>query len=101
MKSRLRIHVSILAVVAIFSWAWLVTVVLPKATQLVRGRGEDLPLPTQTLITVSDLLANHWPLMLVSTLSVILLLRLSANSEPGRYVWARFKLAICTRRKVV
>ena len=88
------IYPAIMVIIGIIVVAVLMVVVGPKVTQLLRGRGEELPLPTQILITVSDLFANHWLLMLMGALLVTVLFQLFVNSDRGGLLWDRFKLVV-------
>lgn len=88
------IYPAIMVIIGIIVVAVLMVVVVPKVTQLLRGRGEELPLPTQILITVSDLFAHHWLLLLMGALVVTVLFQLFINSERGGLLWDRFKLVV-------
>ncbi|OIO55386.1 MAG: type II secretion system protein GspF [Alphaproteobacteria bacterium CG_4_10_14_0_2_um_filter_63_37] len=44
----------------------LVAVVVPKITKVFVDMGQTLPLPTRILMGISDLLAQHWGLMLLA-----------------------------------
>jgi type II secretory pathway component PulF len=72
----------------------LMSVVVPKVTKLLRGRGEELPLPTQILITVSDAVVNYWLFMLLGALAIVVLFQLFVNSDRGGLLWDRFKLRV-------
>lgn len=88
------IYPAIMVIIGIIVVAVLMVVVVPKVTQLLRGRGEELPLPTQILITVSDLFAHHWLLLLMGALVVTVLFQLFINSERGGLLWDRFRLVV-------
>lgn len=88
------IYPMIMVVIGIIVVAVLMVVVVPKVTQLLRGRGQELPLPTQVLITISDAFANYWLLMLMGALVFVVLFQLFINSDRGGLLWDRFKLAV-------
>ena len=88
------IYPSIMVIVGVVVVAILMTFVVPRVTQLIRGRGQDLPLPTQILINCSEFLVNYWLLVLVGLLLATIGFQLFINSEGGRLVWDRFKLRV-------
>jgi len=88
------IYPMIMVVIGIIVVAVLMIVVVPKVTQLLRGRGEELPLPTQILINVSDAVANYWLFMLMGVLVMVVLFQLFVNSPRGGLLWDRFKLRV-------
>jgi general secretion pathway protein F len=100
-QSRLRnkvgaamIYPMIMVIIGVIVVVVLMSVVVPKVTQLLRGRGEELPLPTQILITVSDAVVNYWLFMLLGALAVVVVFQLFVNSDRGGLLWDRFKLRI-------
>ncbi|MFK7739676.1 MAG: type II secretion system F family protein [Planctomycetota bacterium] len=86
------IYPMIMVIVGIIVVAVLMTVVVPRVTQLIKGRGQDLPLPTEILITISDFLVDYWLLVLVGLLLLIIAFQTFVNSDKGRLLWDRFKL---------
>jgi general secretion pathway protein F len=88
------IYPAIMVVVGVVVVAVLMTAVVPKVTQLLRAKGQQLPLPTEILITISTFLQNNWFLVLVGLLVVTILFQLFINSERGRFVWDSFKLRV-------
>ena len=88
------IYPMIMIIIGIVVVAVLMVVVVPKVTQLLRGRGEELPLPTQVLIFISDAVKDYWLLMLIGALVVVVLFQLFVNSDKGGLLWDRFKLRV-------
>jgi general secretion pathway protein F len=88
------IYPSVMVVVGVIVVVVLMTFVVPKVTQLIQGRGQDLPLPTEILITTSNFLVNYWLLVLVGLLLLTIVFQLFINSEKGRLQWDRFKLRV-------
>ncbi|MHC5066028.1 MAG: type II secretion system inner membrane protein GspF [Planctomycetota bacterium] len=88
------IYPAIMIVVGIIVVTILMIAVVPKVTQLLRSRGQELPLPTQILITISDFLSNYWFLLLVGILLVTILFQLFVNSKQGRKIWDGLKLSV-------
>ena len=88
------IYPTVMIVVGIVVVAALITFVVPQVTQLLRSRGETLPLPTQILIGLSDFLVDYWFLMIVGLLLLTILFQLFVNSERGRLMWDKFVLSL-------
>jgi len=88
------VYPSIMIVVGIVVVAILMTAVVPKVTQLLRAKNQQLPLPTEILITVSTFLQENWFLILVGLLLLTILFQLFVNSEKGRLAWDTLKLNV-------
>ena len=56
---------SFMLVVGIGVVAFLLAFVIPKITQIFVGMNRALPLPTQLLIAMSDMLRGYWPVLLL------------------------------------
>ena len=67
---------------------------MPKVTQLIRGRGQELPLPTQILVACSDFLVNYWLLVMVGALCLAIAFQMFINSDKGRLAFDTFKLKL-------
>ncbi|MFO1052125.1 MAG: type II secretion system inner membrane protein GspF [Planctomycetota bacterium] len=88
------IYPMIMVIVGVIVVAILMTAVVPKVTLLLKQRNEDLPLPTEILITVSHFLQNNWFLILVGLLMLTILFQLFVNSPKGRLAFDRLKLRL-------
>jgi general secretion pathway protein F len=88
------IYPMIMAGVGVIVVAILMTFVVPRVTQLIKGRGQELPTPTYILITVSDFLVNYWLLVLVGLLGLVIMFQVFINSEKGRLAFDSFKLKL-------
>ncbi|MBL8726245.1 MAG: type II secretion system F family protein [Planctomycetes bacterium] len=88
------IYPMIMVGVGVIVVAVLMTVVVPKVTQLIKGRGQELPLPTYILIKSSDFLVNYWLLVMVGALLAVIAFQVFVNSERGGLTWDRFKLRL-------
>jgi len=88
------IYPSVMVIVGVIVVAVLMTLVVPGVTQLIKGRGQDLPLPTEILIAASDFLVNYWLLVLVGLLLATIGFQVFINSENGGLAWDRFKLRV-------
>lgn len=88
------IYPMIMAGVGVIVVAILMTFVVPRVTQLIKGRGQELPTPTYILITLSDFLVNYWLLVLVGLLGLVIAFQVFVNSEKGRLAFDSFKLKL-------
>src|SRR5690606_19588220 len=84
----------IMMVVGVIVVAVLMVFVVPRVTQRIKGRGQELPLPTAILITVSDFLVNYWLLVLVGALVATIAFQTFIHSDKGSLVWDRLKLRL-------
>lgn len=88
------VYPAIMVIVGLIVVAVLMTAVVPKVTQLLRGQGKQLPLPTEILIGMSEFLQNNWFLLLVGILLATILFQLFINSTRGRTIWDSLKLRV-------
>jgi general secretion pathway protein F len=88
------IYPTIMMIVGVIVVAVLMTFIVPRVTQLIKARGQDLPGPTMILIAVSDFLVGYWLLVLVGVLLAAIAFQLFINSERGGLAWDRFKLRV-------
>ncbi len=88
------IYPTIMIVVGFVVVTILMTFVVPKVVQLLRSRGEELPLATQILVGLSDFLSNYWLLVMIGILFLTILFQLFVNSDRGRLIWDSLKLKL-------
>lgn len=88
------IYPMIMVIVGVIVVAILMTLVVPRVTQLIKGRGQELPLPTEILITCSDFLVNYWLLVAIAILALAVAFQMFINSDKGRLAFDNFKLKI-------
>jgi len=88
------IYPMIMMIVGVIVVAILMTAVVPRVTQLIKGRGQELPLPTQILVACSDFLVNYWLLVMVGALCVVIAFQMFVNSDKGRLAFDNFKLKL-------
>jgi general secretion pathway protein F len=88
------IYPMIMVVVGVIVVAILMTFVVPKVTQLIKGKGQELPVPTRILVATSDFLVNYWLLVMIGVLLLVVCFQLFINSDRGRLIWDRFKLSL-------
>lgn len=88
------IYPMIMMIVGVIVVAILMTAVVPRVTQLIKGRGQELPLPTQVLVACSDFLVNYWLLVMVGALCLVIAFQMFVNSDKGRLAFDNFKLKL-------
>lgn len=88
------IYPLVMVIVGIVVVAVLMTFVVPRVTQLIRGRGQELPTPTLILVRVSDFLVSYWLLVVIAVLLAAIGFQLFLNTDRGRLMFDRFKLAL-------
>ena len=88
------IYPLIMIIVGVIVVAILMTMVVPRVTQLIKGRGQELPLPTEILITCSDFLVDYWLLVMVGILCLVVAFQVFVNSDKGRLAFDSFKLKL-------
>jgi general secretion pathway protein F len=88
------IYPMIMMLVGVIVVAILMTFVVPRVTQLIKGRGQELPTATAILIAISDFLVNYYLLVMLGALAAVVAFQLFVNSDRGRLIWDRFKLRL-------
>jgi general secretion pathway protein F len=88
------IYPAILVVTGIISIIVLVTYVLPKFSVIFRDLGTQLPLPTQILISISNVIISTWWIIILIIIGVGLVLRNYLKTDKGRYNWDALKIKI-------
>jgi type II secretory pathway component PulF len=84
-------------ILLVFSAAVVVFVlvyVFPKFSKLFAGLGDDLPATTRVLMSISDLLINHWMLTLMVLAALIAGFEAWRNSAGGRALFDLAKLRL-------
>lgn len=88
------IYPVILVITGILSILIIVTVVLPKFTQIFTDLGTQLPLSTQILVAFSHALLSFWWVILLAAVVLWLLVRSYIKTGKGRYNWDQLKLRL-------
>ncbi len=88
------IYPVIMIVVGLIVVTILMTLVVPKITQLLEGKGEELPLPTKILIGLSDFLQSYWLFLMFGVLLLTIGFQVFINSKRGSFIWDTFKLRV-------
>jgi general secretion pathway protein F len=97
LKSDVRsalIYPTILLFVGTLAVIVLLTFVVPKFSVIFSDLGENLPLPTVILLTVSNSMKTYWWLILLSSFGGFFGLRHYLRSEPGKRSWDRFRFKL-------
>jgi len=91
--SRLRMALAypiLMAVVGVSTIVFMLTFVIPRLTGIFINMGQQLPLPTRILISVSRALSHWW--LWVALAVIILLMRRQLKAESSKVALSRFKL---------
>ena len=88
------IYPMIMVIVGVLVVALLMTLVVPKVTKLIEGRGQELPFMTEALIGSSNFLRSNWLLVCLGLLLALIAFQLYVNGDKGRLVFDRFKLKL-------
>jgi general secretion pathway protein F len=84
-------------IVSTFAFAIIVvlmTYVVPKVSRVFTATGQELPLPTQVMIGISQHLTNYWGWWLLGSFAAIVLARQVLQNESVRYRWHGFLLKV-------
>jgi type IV pilus assembly protein PilC len=75
--------------------AFLMTYLVPQLVSFIKNMGQELPLHTQILISVSNVFVKFWWLFLLSPVVIVIGLLLVYNASPGfQYAFDDFKLRV-------
>ncbi len=72
----------------------MMVLVVPKITIMFEDLGADLPIITQILIFVSNLLQSWWPLLMLAATGAFVAFNRWRQSEKGRPIWDAFLLKV-------
>jgi type IV pilus assembly protein PilC len=79
---------------AIVTTLFLLAFVLPRFTVIYANKGAALPLPTKILMNASNLVVNHWQVLILSTVTAAVALYFYLRTPGGARVWHRVQLRI-------
>jgi type IV pilus assembly protein PilC len=99
-KSAMAYPIVVLSLVVLILVAMLVFIV-PIFQRMYEDLGGELPLPTQVLIGISNVLTSVWWLLLLLTVTGVVAFRRWIATPVGRAAWDRFKLRIPIFGKLV
>jgi len=95
LKSKIQsamIYPIVMVVVGGLIMAVLMIKVIPNLTEMFRSQGKTLPLNTRFLIATSDFIGDHWLLLLLGIIGLVLLFRWWSRSKEGKPIWHRLVL---------
>lgn len=72
----------------------MLTVVIPKISQILIDSGQEIPIYTKMVIALSTFLVNWWIPMLIVLLGVGFVVWRYAQTEPGKYAMSSLKIEI-------
>ena len=96
-RSKVRgalIYPTIILIAMVVVFAILMTVVVPKLTELYVDFGQDLPLQTRILQAISNFSVRFWWLVLIVVIVGFNLFRQWKKTNLGRHIWDGFLLRI-------
>ncbi len=85
-----------LSVISVVVVIFLITVILPTFTGMFTSSGVELPLPTRTLLGISDFIKDYWYIVIGAMGLLIFVVNRYLNSSVGRYQFdaLKFKLPV-------
>ncbi len=72
----------------------LLTYVLPKFSLIFDELGGSIPLPTQIVLTMSNILKSYWWIIVLGIVGGWFIFKNYTKSDVGRYKWDTFKLKL-------
>ncbi len=92
---KLLMYPSFVGLVIILVMAFLMTYLVPQLVSFIKNMGQELPLHTQILISVSNVFVKFWWLFLLSPVGIVIGFLLVYNASPGFQYWFDdFKLRV-------
>lgn len=70
----------------------MMTFIVPKFAEIFKSLGAPLPMPTQVLINVSDLIRKQFLLVAGGLTGFFFLMKYVLNTKPGRFWWHGFQM---------
>ncbi len=92
-KSAVRYPIIVLIAIGI-ALGVITVFVIPSFAPVFRKLGDDIPLPTLIIMTVSNFAVTYWPHMLGTLVAAFFGLKEYVKTEKGRMHWDRIKLRI-------
>ena len=92
-RSAMTYPIVVLSVCIVIATAMLLFIV-PQFKTIYADLGGTLPMPTQVLISISDLLKSYFPFVVILAGIGVWLFRRWINTEDGRAKWDAFKLRV-------
>ncbi|MDB4349907.1 type II secretion system F family protein [Omnitrophica bacterium] len=88
------IYPILMALVGLATVIFMLTFVMPRLMQIFLRIGQELPLPTQILISISTILRERWQAVILLLLVLILILRGQTKTRAGRFSTSLLKLRL-------
>lgn len=85
---------AVMVVVGVLVVIFLMSFVVPKITGILEKKGNVLPMPTQVLMTISDIFKDYWLPGMLGVLGVMIFARLLLATDQGRFWFDSFILRI-------
>lgn len=104
MLSRLRmalVYPAFMAVVGAGTVVFMLTFVMPRLMQIFLNMGQDLPLPTQILIFLSQWLCKWWIAISLGLIGFIVIIRQQVKTKIGKVTFSLFKLHLPVFGKLI
>ncbi|MEE8359309.1 MAG: type II secretion system F family protein [Candidatus Omnitrophota bacterium] len=86
------IYPILMAMIGLATVIFMLTFVMPRLMQIFLRIGQELPLPTQILISVSTILRERWQVVVLAILAILLILRGQAKTKAGKFSSSVLKL---------
>jgi general secretion pathway protein F len=85
--STAMIYPMILVIISFASVFLLLTFVVPQFTEMFENSGKELPLPTQVVVGVADILKTYWWAILAGILLLVALVKSQLSDSKKRRFW--------------
>ena len=95
------IYPALLTLVGAGAVVFLLTFVIPRFGEIFKDLGQELPLPTQVLLTVSGVVQTYWWVVALAVLATVLMVRMVLSSPGGRLALHRLALRVPVAGEVV
>lgn len=95
MLSKIRMALAypiLMAVVGIATVVFMLTFVVPRLTNIFANIGQTLPMPTRILISVSSVLRQYWPWVILALAVAALSIRKQLNTQNGKIFFSSLRL---------
>jgi type II secretory pathway component PulF len=88
------IYPMVMAFVGLATVVFMLTFVMPRLTQIFLRIGQELPMPTQILISISTILRERWQAVALASLFFVIVARGQAKTRAGRLSMSLLKLRL-------
>ena len=84
----------LMGVVGVSTVVFMLTFVMPRLKSIFTTMGQNLPIPTRILLSLSSNLRQWWPWIVTILMAAILIVRRQMQTKAGRLSWSILKLHI-------